>query len=88
MTTAGARSVGEAGLAATTFSYAEAAKGRATSATVVTLPSSQVTSGSNTPSKESNTAQEGLSGIATSAAVSDIDRSSATNGEDKSKRNN
>jgi la-related protein 1 len=96
MTSAAARPLGDSGPAHTTFSYAQAAKGRATSSTVSTVqsraPSTNVStvqsnkavSGTSTPPEESNPQTENLSGTAVTG-VADADRIGSTNGEPGSK---
>jgi len=97
MTSTAARPLGDSGPANTTFSYAQAAKGRATSSTVPTVPSratsaivsnvqsSKTTSGTNSPPEESNSQTENLSGATATAAVPDADQSVSVNGETDSK---
>ena len=97
MTSAAARPLGDSGPANTTFSYAQAAKGRATSSTVPTVQSrtsstiistvqsSKAISESSTPPEESNTQIENLSGTAAGTGVTDTDRIGNSNGEAGSK---
>jgi la-related protein 1 len=74
MTSTASRPLGEPGAGATTFSYAEAAKGRAAPTTVSTAQISQHTSGTNTPSRESNSTINTPSGSVNGATNPDIDR--------------
>lgn len=62
MSTSASRLPTEAPSSQTTFSYAQAAKGRATSNTSSTVQSSQATSGANTPAKDVNSAAVSVNG--------------------------
>jgi la-related protein 1 len=97
MTSAAARPLGDSGPANTTFSYAQAAKGHATSSTVPTVQSrasstivstvqsGKAISGTSTPPEESNPQIENFSGTAAGTGVADADRSGSANGEAGSK---
>lgn len=79
MTSTAGRPSNESGSSGTTFSYAQAAKGRAPSATGVTMQASQDTSGVTTPSKESN------SGSSVGLGYNEADGAAVTNGDVMSK---
>jgi la-related protein 1 len=81
MTSTASRPVGEPGASATTFSYAQAAKGRAAPTTVPTAQISQQTSGANTPSRGSNSTINTLPGSMNGATNPDIDRGVNKGGE-------
>ena len=97
MTSAASRPLGDSGPAITTFSYAQAAKGRATSSTIPTVQSratsaivsnvqsSKAMSGTSSPPEESIPQTESLSGTTAGAGVPDADQSGSINGEASSK---
>ncbi len=98
MTSAAARTLSDSGPANTTFSYAQAAKGRATSSTVPTMQSRAAStivstaqsikalSGTSTP-EDSNPQTENLLGSSAGTGIADADQSGSANDEASSKAN-
>jgi la-related protein 1 len=69
------KSVVESGSSPAGFSYAQAAKGRATGSNGSVVQSSQATSGANTPSRESTSVTDGVAVSAIATSNGEVDRS-------------
>jgi la-related protein 1 len=79
MTSAATRPLGDSGPVGATFSYAQAAKGRAISTTQQAVQPHQAISGTNTPPKDPNPATDILSGTLAGTVLTDAERNSSMN---------